>query len=150
MYGAARMGRNLFANLPNYLIGAINHLGDIAGNVTDVTGAAIPGARILVKSRETGVSQMLATNGTGAYRASLLKPGNYTVSVTAPGFQTTSTQLTVEVGQITPGNFSLSVGSNSVTVEVNGETPLLNTESAELATTFSSEQVQALPNPETT
>src|SRR5271170_3115350 len=132
---------------PTTLLAQSTTSGDIAGNVTDMTGAAIPGAQVFVKSRDTGVSQMLATNGTGAYRASLLKPGNYTVSVTAPGFQTTSTQVTVQVGQITPGDVSLGVGSNAVTVEVNGEAPLLNTESAELATTFSSEQVQALPNP---
>jgi hypothetical protein len=121
--------------------------GDIAGSVTDSTGAAIPDAKIVVKSLDTGVTQTLTSSGSGAYRASLLKPGEYSVSVTAAGFQTTETKVAVEVGQISAGDVKLGVGSNSVTVEVTSEAPLLHTENADIATTFSAQAVQALPNP---
>jgi hypothetical protein len=121
--------------------------GDIAGSVTDSTGAAIPGAKVSVKSLDTGVAQTLTANGTGVYRASLLRPGRYSVSVTATGFQTTTTEVTVQVGQIAPADIKLGIGSSATVVDVTSEAQLLHTENADISTTFSSEAVQALPNP---
>src|SRR5271154_5037464 len=121
--------------------------GDIVGVVTDSTGAAIPNAIIVVTSSDTGINQTLSSNGNGSYRASLLHPGVYQVVITASGFKTASTTLTVAVGQITSGDTTLTVGSNSVTVEVSSEAPLLHTENADLTTSISQEQVANLPNP---
>jgi hypothetical protein len=121
--------------------------GDISGTVMDSTGASIPGAQVTVKSQDTGTTQNITANGTGAYRASLLKPGRYTVSVTAAGFATATTQVVVQVGQITSNDIKLGATSNAVTVDVSSDPPLLQTENADIATTFSAEAVQALPNP---
>lgn len=121
--------------------------GDISGTVTDATGATIPGAKITVKSQDTGATEVLTANGTGAYRASLLKPGKYSVSVTATGFQTTATEVVVQVGQIATADLRLGVGSSATIVDVTSEAPLLHTENAEIATTFSAQAVQSLPNP---
>jgi hypothetical protein len=121
--------------------------GDISGSVTDETGAAVPGATITVKSQDTGATQVLTSNGAGTYRASLLKPGRYSVSVTAGGFQTTSTEVAVQVGQVATTDLKLSIGSNATVVDVTSEAPLLHTENADISTTFSAQAVQALPNP---
>jgi len=56
---------------------------DIVGVVADSTGAAIPNAKIVVTSSDNGIKQVLASNGNGSYRASLLRPGVYEVVVTA-------------------------------------------------------------------
>src|SRR5277367_4840748 len=60
--------------------------GDIAGIVTDPTGAIVPGANVTLKSQATGTSQSATTNAQGYYRFSSLAPGQYLVIVTAPGF----------------------------------------------------------------
>jgi Carboxypeptidase regulatory-like domain len=121
--------------------------GDITGTVTDSTGAAIPGATIIVKNQDTGATQKLTANGAGTYRASLLKPGRYSVSVTASGFQTTTTEVTVQVGQVAAADLKLGLGSNTTVVDVTSEAPLLHTENADISTTFSAQAVQSLPNP---
>jgi hypothetical protein len=121
--------------------------GDIVGVVTDSTGAAIPNAKIVVTNNDTGAKQTLTSNGNGSYRASLLQPGVYGVVISAVGFETASTKVTVAVGQTASGDAKLKVGSNSVTVEVTTDAGLLHTENADISTAISQEQVANLPNP---
>ncbi|HEX4021755.1 MAG TPA: carboxypeptidase-like regulatory domain-containing protein [Acidobacteriaceae bacterium] len=121
--------------------------GDIAGTVVDPTGAAIPGAQVVVKNTGTGATYNLTTNATGGYRSSLLQPGMYSVTVTTAGFETSSTIVTVNTGAIANGNVKMSVGKSSQTVTVTAAEPLLNTDNADISTTFNQKQVQNLPNP---
>ncbi|HEY6847521.1 MAG TPA: carboxypeptidase-like regulatory domain-containing protein, partial [Terracidiphilus sp.] len=122
--------------------------GDIAGVVMDATGAVVPNAKIVVTNRDTGITQTLTSSSNGGYRAPLLKPGVYKITVTARGFETSSTTVTVAIGQIASADLHLTVGSNNVTVEVSSDSaPLLHTENAEISTSISQEQVQNLPNP---
>src|ERR1700761_9834130 len=103
--------------------------GDIAGVVTDTSGAAVPGAKIVLNNTDTGTTQTLTSNGTGAYRASLLKPGTYKMTVTETGFQSYTTTVTVATGQITSGDVKLAIGSGTETVDVSSDdVPLLHTE----------------------
>jgi hypothetical protein len=67
--------------------------------------------------------------------------------VKATGFEQASLTISVTLGNVTTANVALSVGSASQTVEVTAAAPILHTESADLSTTFSLEQVQSLPNP---
>jgi hypothetical protein len=127
--------------------GQSNISGDIAGSVTDPSGASVKGAEITVKSTTTGATKTVTSDASGNYRVSLLKPDVYTLEVTAPGFEKTSTTVNVTPGAIASGSVKLTLGQNSQTVEVTETAPLLHTESAELATTFSQQQVQNLPNP---
>src|SRR6202453_215347 len=135
-------------NTPSALYGQSTTSGDIAGVITDATGAVVPNAKIVVTNSDTGVTQTLTSGSNGGYRAPLLKPGVYKITVTANGFETSSTTVTVAIGQIASGDFHLFVGSNSVTVEVSSEAvSLLHTESADISTSISQAQVQSLPNP---
>jgi hypothetical protein len=63
--------------------------GAITGVVEDSSGAVVPNAQVTVKNTDTGLELQGTTNGSGFYVFSPLKIGNYTVSVTAKGFQTT-------------------------------------------------------------
>jgi hypothetical protein len=122
--------------------------GDIAGTITDPTGAALPGAKVVVKSVQTGAVQTFTTGAAGDFRVPLLKPGTYTVTVHASGFQPTQTTATVAVGQITNVNLKLPVASGTQTVQVEASTvPLLQTQNSDLSTTLTEEQVQNMPNP---
>ena len=121
--------------------------GDIAGVVTDQSGAAVPNATVTVTSKATGEAHTAATNSSGSYRVPLLKPGDYTIVVTAPGFEQASVPVAVSASTTTTQDVRLTVGSASQTVEVTASAPILHTEAADLSTTFSQQQVQSLPNP---
>ena len=60
--------------------------GKIAGNITDATGAVIPGAAVVVTNLETKTTKKTVTNQQGFYQVLQLPIGNYEVSAVAPGF----------------------------------------------------------------
>jgi hypothetical protein len=121
--------------------------GEISGTVTDPSGAVLPNVSVVLKSVEKGNTQTGTTNSQGAYRFSLLSPGNYTVSATAPGFKTTTVEQPVSVGAVAITNVKMELGTTGVTVEVSGEAPLLQADSSEISTTMNSLAVSSLPNP---
>ncbi|HWH59857.1 MAG TPA: carboxypeptidase regulatory-like domain-containing protein [Terriglobales bacterium] len=121
--------------------------GDIAGTITDPSGAVVPNATVTLKNNGTGQTQTSTTNSSGAYRFSLLPPAQYTVSATASGFQNVEKPVTVAVGQATQLNLQLAVGGSSQTVEVTAEGAIVQTENGNISTTFTPEQVELVPNP---
>ena len=121
--------------------------GDAVGTVTDPSGAVLSGATVLLTSADTGASQSVVTGSNGFYRFPLLKPGNYTLLVKQSGFKSATQSILVSVGQITTTNLKLEVGAASEVLEVTGAPPLIETENANLATTYSSNQLQQLPAP---
>src|SRR5271156_65213 len=121
--------------------------GDVAGLVTDASGAAIPGAKVTITSKATGSAQTTVSNATGAYRMPLLKPGDYTILVSAAGFEQASVPVSIAAGTVATADVHLTVGSTSQTVEVTATAPILHTEAADLSTSFTMQQVQNLPNP---
>ena len=134
--------------VPGALHAQTNISGDIAGTVTDPSGAAVPGATVTATDTSTGAVKVVKTGDAGAYRVSLLPPGDYTISVADAGFTTTRLNVTVQIGQITSGNVKLSMAQASQSVEVESSTvPLLQTENSDLSTTITMQQVQNLPNP---
>jgi outer membrane receptor for ferrienterochelin and colicin len=122
--------------------------GDIAGTVTDPSGAAIQGATVTATNTGTGLIKTVQTSGAGEFKIGLLQPGTYTVSISAPNFQTVQQTVSVVIGQTATANAALPVGKGATTVEVLGQTvPLLQTENSDVSTTITQEQVQNLPNP---
>jgi len=133
--------------LPSVVLAQSTTTGAISGTVTDPTGAVLPDITVNLKSTERGFTQQVKTNAQGFYQFSLVTPGVYTVTITAPSFKTTSSTTTVSVGENTVVNAKMEVGATGVTVEVSGEAPLLQTESAEIATTFNQREISEVPNP---
>jgi Carboxypeptidase regulatory-like domain len=141
-------GAICFLDSPNALYAQSSTSGDLAGVVTDATGAAVPNAKIMVINSDTGFTQTLTSSSNGSYRAPLLKPGNYKIEVSATGFERTSTNVTVSIGQVASGDIKLAIGSNNVMVEVSSDdVSLLHTDNADLSTSISQAQVANLPNP---
>ncbi len=120
--------------------------GDIAGTVSDPSHAVVPNAPVALKNNDTGAAQNTTTNSTGFYRFTLLKPGNYTVTVSQSGFATTQQPTTVQVGTTTTANVMLQVSKQSTTVEVSEVAPVINP-SPSVNTSFSQLEVSQLPNP---
>lgn len=79
----------------------------ISGKVTDSSGAAVAGATVAIKNSATGESTQAQTDSAGSYRAKNLIPGDYEVSVSAPGFVSRTSKLTVAQASTQSLDFSL-------------------------------------------
>ena len=120
--------------------------GQISGQITDTTGAAIPGAKLTVTNVATGIVHASETDGAGNYRVGELKPGSYKLLVEETGFSSVLEQhIVVDVGQGLVLNIHLAAGSVNQTVEVEGNVPQLRATSAELGTVINEKAVHDLP-----
>jgi outer membrane receptor protein involved in Fe transport len=123
-----------------------NSTGTISGRVTDAQGDVVTGATVSIIEQQTNVETKIVTNGSGYYTAGFLKPGSYSVKVTAAGFEgALSSGMTLQVGQVLGQDFALKVGQVTETVNVTSSSPLLNAESGELGNVISREPVVQLP-----
>ena len=105
--------------------------GGIFGEVHDETGAVIPGASIRITNVETGITREAFTNESGRYRVQNLPVGSYQVDASFTGFKTVTRRgVTLTVGQDARVNIALEVGTVTERVEVIGEAPLLETQTA--------------------
>lgn len=121
--------------------------GDIVGVVTDPSGAVLSNASVTLKSQENGSTQAQSTNSRGMYRFSLLPPGRYTVSAAVSGFREVNATAVVTIGQATTVNLALALSEATSTIEVTSDVPLLQTENADVSTSFSQAQISQVPNP---
>ncbi|HEV2273648.1 MAG TPA: TonB-dependent receptor [Acidobacteriaceae bacterium] len=120
--------------------------GTISGHITDASGASLPGAKVQITERETGITSSTVTNATGYYSVPLLKPGDYSVQVEKNGFKTSlHSNLVLQVAQVLEEDFNLEVGSVTQQVTVTGGTPLLNTETTDLGNVISRTPLLQLP-----
>ncbi len=72
---------------------------DVAGVVTDLTGAAVSSAQITLTNTDSGVVRTVSAQESGEYRFTSVAPGNYSVTVKAQGFTpVTITGLTINLG----------------------------------------------------
>ncbi len=119
--------------------------GSIQGTLSDPTGAVVPNATIVVKSTDTGLVKNLTTDSKGFYSVGPLNPGAYTVTATAAGFQTLNVQTVVRTGTATDGNFKLTLGDTSQSVEVTAGALQINTDQTSVSDVITRQQIDALP-----
>src|SRR5687768_6912903 len=118
----------------------------LAGTVVDTGGGVIPGVTVSVKNNATGATFETVTNTSGAFSVPALDAGTYTVTVSLSGFKT-SVINDVRLVTNAPGNIkvTLEVGNLEETVTVQGGTELVQTQNATVASTVTSEMINALP-----
>jgi hypothetical protein len=121
--------------------------GGLSGVVTDHTGAVVNGVKLTLRNSDTGDEFTAMSSGGGDFVFALLKPGTYTLTSQKDGFQATRSTVAVQLGTTAHLNLVLDIGTASTTVEVSGEVPLLQTESANISTTFETQQIREIPNP---
>ena len=110
---------------------------NLVGTVTDASGAAIPAATVTALNKATGVKSTTETNANGDYRLNNLPVGKYDVTATAKGFSTATTaDVALDLNHTASINMTLQVGTQSTSVEVTAAAALIDTSTAQLETTF--------------
>jgi hypothetical protein len=118
----------------------------IIGNVTDKSGAALPGVAVTITNEATNTSTSVVTGESGAYTAVNLIPGSYTISASRPGFgPITYKNYVVQVSQQARLDLTMEVSSLQQAVEVSAAAPLLQTENASVGQVINSSAVNQLP-----
>ena len=119
----------------------------IAGAVRDSSGAVLPGVTVeatspaLIEKVRTAV-----TDGTGRYRIENLRPGDYTVTFTLPGFSTVKREgLIVSGSAVIAVDAEMRVGGVQETITVTGETPVVDVQSTKREITLDNETMRNLP-----
>ena len=120
--------------------------GTILGTVRDSSGAALPGANVTLLNQDTGYTRTFTSDSSGEYTAPLMPTGTYTVTGEITGFKKQSlANVHLGVDQKVRADLKLDIGQMSEAVTIQAETPLIQTNSSELGTTFQNEQIEALP-----
>jgi len=109
----------------------------LVGTVTDASGAAVPNTTVTALNTATGVKYTATTNSAGEYRLNNLPIGKYDVSGAAKGFAAAKTTgVALDLNHTATVNLTLPVGELSQTVEVTAAAALIDTSSAQLSTTY--------------
>jgi hypothetical protein len=119
--------------------------GSIQGNILDPNGAAVPGAKVSIKSKATGQDVNADVNSSGEYSSRALLPGEYVIRVEAQGFKAVEKGVTVQVGVVSTGNVTLEIGSSSTVVTVEASSVQLNAEQATVSGVMTTAQIENLP-----
>src|SRR5258706_7160108 len=117
----------------------------LSGTISDPSGGLIPGAQISIRNTGTGISKDFQSDSAGYYSAPNLAPGTYEVKVTATGFNTSVSTVTLAVGAQQQFNISMKVGETSQTVQVNEAAPQIDLTSSTLTGQVESQTVLDLP-----
>jgi len=121
--------------------------GSIIGTVTDSSGGNAANAKVTITDQDKNTRYEVLSNESGNYTKGQLIPGTYKVEVELTGFRkAVANNVLVNVDQTSRLDFVLEVGSTSESVEVSAASPLLQTDRADVATTFTSQQLINLPN----
>lgn len=120
----------------------------ISGVVKDSAGGVIPGATVVVKDNTTGNTFETVTTSTGTFTVLALQAGTYTVTATLTGFKTAQAgNVRVNIGTPATVNLTLEVGALTETVNVTSSSELINTQTATVAATLNSDQLNRMPTP---
>jgi Carboxypeptidase regulatory-like domain len=99
----------------------IGGAGTVEGNVTDPTGAVIPGATVEIANPVSGFHQSTTTDGAGQFVFRNVPQNNYHLDITAKGFKTLQQDVLVRSGVPVALKLSMAVAPSDTTVEVNAE-----------------------------
>jgi hypothetical protein len=118
----------------------------ITGLVTDASGAAAPGVTVTATNQATNVEYTAVSNSAGNYTITTLPIGTYVVKAGLRGFKTATWKgVSLEAKQISRLDFKLEVGALEDTIEVVGQSPVLQTESATVGEVLSGKTLESLP-----
>lgn len=119
--------------------------GTVEGHVTDVTGAAVPGADVVATQTDTGLVRRTQSNAEGYFQLTFLPVGEYTVEATAQGFGRVQRKAIVELSSVRAANFQLQPASIATEVTVVGDAALIETARGEVKSTIDERTIEDRP-----
>jgi outer membrane receptor protein involved in Fe transport len=121
-------------------------LAEIAGTVTDETGAVLPGATVTAIHVATAQSRSTTTGARGTYLLNNLPVGTYLIKAELAGFNTIALEnYTLGIGDSTVLNLQMKVATVEESVTVVAESPLIDTTKSDLAGRINQIQIEDLP-----
>jgi outer membrane receptor protein involved in Fe transport len=121
--------------------------GQIAGTVTDPSGALVTNAGVTIRNLGTNAQHTVQTDRSGGYRFPGLEPAHYKVTITSAGFVPYEADIEVTVGGHTTVDVKLLVGGSNAAVEVVSEgAAQVNTQTQELSQVVGTVQLSNLPS----
>src|SRR5271165_1516958 len=120
----------------------------IVGQVSDSSGAAVPGANVNFTNTETGSKRNARTDSEGRFNFPQLKPGIYSIKVEVEGFEPEQNEnVSAALGQKQTVDFRLRIKGTRQSIEISSEAPILNPQNANTSTTLNTSALEDLPNP---
>jgi hypothetical protein len=113
--------------------------GTLSGTITDPNGAVVPNASVTITNSTTNQSITTSSDNNGVYRSPVLAPGNYSISISSPGFKGYRVQNVV-VGGAWPAHVNAALEVGGVT-----ETVTVTAGNSQLANSMSQRQISQLP-----
>jgi hypothetical protein len=122
--------------------------GSIVGTVVDSSGATLPGATVTIEQSETKLTRDLVTDASGVYHFTAVPSGTYTIAVKMSGFRTYSrSNVPVTLNSVSRVDVKLELGQLAETVTVSADSPILQTDRAEVRAELKAKELQNLPVP---
>ncbi len=146
--GALRTGVVLAGIATLTLAAHAQYRASLRGTVTDPSGAVVPGATVTLTDTGTNQSMTAVSDANGIYNFNGLAPDRFSVKAEKQGFQTTNVaQVVLIPEQPNALDIKMQVGGTTQQVVVSGSAaPLLDTDTATVSATISSNQIQHLPS----
>jgi hypothetical protein len=119
---------------------------EIVGNVSDSSGASLPGVDVTLTNINTKDSRTFKTNEVGAFTFSNLNPGHYRLDFKDAGFRPAASDvIAVSAGDRRRVDIQMVIGMANEVVEVKSVAPTLQTDSSSVSSTVTEDEVQNLP-----
>src|ERR1700752_1918587 len=126
--------------------GQTANTGAIAGTVSDPSAALVPRAAVVVNSQATQEERDLATDAQGNFSVPFLPPGNYDLTVRAPGFEPLILKnIQVQITEVRRLKIQLTISGEKKQITVSAKPPLIQTENATLGRVIDQETIVDLP-----
>lgn len=124
--------------------------GSLRGAVQDATGARIAGAKIVVQAADSSLQREAISEDRGEFRVDDLSPGNYRVTVSAPGFAEAQADVSIAVSSVREVTVTLKAEAPHETISVHSQNSSITTQSIDLANAghqgvVSSRDLETLP-----
>jgi len=120
-------------------------VGSVSGRVTDVSGAAVPGATVIATQQATRISTTGVTDQNGRFRFPYLRIGDYELTVSLAGFRDATRHLAIAAGSAFEVPISLSLAGVESSVMVTADAPAIESARSQIASTVLAAEVAALP-----
>lgn len=122
--------------------------GTMVGNITDQSGAAVPGATVKVTLTRTNDVRTAIADSAGSYTISTVTPGTYKVEISADGFRTfLAPDILVNQNNVVRVDAQLTLGATSESVTVEARAAALQTDRSDVHGEMGSQQLMELPQP---